>query len=106
MAEADRALAGAGLEIAWPSTKALRDLRRRVGSAPVHRLFEVLAGPLARPTTPGVRFGPFRTVFFHGCSSIKRPDSERNVDRFGPQSRGGYAVLELMTPVETRSVSQ
>lgn len=94
------ALAGAGLEIAWPSAKALRDLRRRVGSAPVHRLFEVLAGPLARPTTP-VRFGPFRTVSFDGCSSIKLPDSERNVERFGPQSRGGYPMLELMTLVET-----
>lgn len=94
-------LAGAGLEVAWPSVKALRDLRRRVGSAPVRRLFEVLAGPLARPTTPGVRFGPFRTVSFDGCSSIKLPESDRNVDFFGPQSRGGYPMLELMTLVET-----
>lgn len=45
------ALAGAGLETAWPTPKALRDLRRRVGPAPVHRLFEVLAGPLAQPST-------------------------------------------------------
>ncbi|WP_251057334.1 transposase domain-containing protein [Streptomyces sp. ISL-94] len=94
-------LAGAGMEIAWPTAKALRDLRRRVGTEPVRRLFEVLAGPLARPTTPGVRFGPFRTVSFDGCSSIKLPDSDRNVDRFGPQSCGGYPMLELMTLVET-----
>ncbi|WP_425570171.1 hypothetical protein [Nonomuraea rosea] len=36
-----------------PTAKALRDLRRRVGGAPMRRLFEVLSGPLAQPTTPG-----------------------------------------------------
>ncbi len=95
------ALTGAGLEIAWPTAKALRDLRRRIGAAPMRNLFEVLAGPLARPTTRGVRFGPFRTVSFDGCSSIKVPESDRNVDWFGPQSRGGYPMVELMTLVET-----
>lgn len=95
------ALAGAGLEIAWPTAKALRDLRRRVGAVPMRRLFEILAGPLTRPTTRGVRFGPFRTVSFDGCSSIKVPESERNVAWFGPQSRGGYPMVELMTLVET-----
>ena len=89
------ALAGAGMEIAWPTAKALRDLRRRVGAVPIRRLFDILAGPLARPTTRGVRFGPFRTVSFDGCSSIKVPESGRNVDRFGPQSRGGYPMVEL-----------
>ncbi|MEU4097192.1 transposase domain-containing protein [Streptomyces sp. NPDC026673] len=49
---------GAGL-VAWvpqPSEKALRDLRRRVGVAPLRRLFDVLAGPLGQPSTPGVRY--------------------------------------------------
>lgn len=79
----DKLTAGlSGMPIVCPSTKALRDLRRRIGSAPVRALFEVLAGPLAQPTTPGVRFGPYRTVSFDGCSSIKVPDSERN--------RGGW----------------
>ncbi|WTG12306.1 transposase domain-containing protein [Streptomyces sp. NBC_01589] len=50
------------LDVARPSTKALRDLRRRVGATPLQRLFEVLAGTLAQPSTRGVRFGPFRTV--------------------------------------------
>ncbi|MFJ8849348.1 transposase domain-containing protein [Streptomyces sp. NPDC102437] len=95
------ALTGAGLEIAAPTAKALRDLRRRVGAIPMRRLFDILAGPLAQPTTRGVRFGPFRTVSFDGCSSIKVPESDRNVDRFGPQSRGGYPMVELMTLVET-----
>ncbi|WP_323139715.1 transposase [Streptomyces sp. NBC_01719] len=38
---------------------------------------------------------------FDGCSSIKLPDTERNVEWFGPGSRGGYPMLELMTLVET-----
>ena len=48
---ADRA--GCGAE---SSEKALRDLRRRLGPAPFKALFEVVAGPLAQPRTPGVCF--------------------------------------------------
>ncbi|GGN39199.1 hypothetical protein GCM10011578_085460 [Streptomyces fuscichromogenes] len=40
--------------VSEPSEKALRDLRRRIGPAPVKRLFEGLAGPLAQPSTPGL----------------------------------------------------
>jgi Insertion element 4 transposase N-terminal len=36
-----------------PSAKAFRDLRRRLGAAPMRALFEVLAGPVAAPFTPG-----------------------------------------------------
>ena len=39
----------AGLPVACPSEKALRDLRRRLGAAPLKMLFEVVAGPLAQP---------------------------------------------------------
>lgn len=91
------ALTGGGIEVAEPTAKALRDLRRRIGSEPMRRLFGVLAGPLARPTTAGAHFGPFRMVSFNGCSSTKIPDSEGNVEWFGPGSRGGYPMLELMT---------
>ncbi|MPY86080.1 MAG: IS4 family transposase, partial [Actinophytocola sp.] len=35
-----------GLRLPCPSDKALRDLRRRLGVAPVKSLFEVLAGPV------------------------------------------------------------
>lgn len=94
-----------GLAVPSPSEKALRDLRRRIGAAPVKALFEVLAGPLALPAMPGVRFGRYRTVSFDGCSSIKVPDLERNRSwlgkvrhRMGP---AGYPMLELMTLVET-----
>ena len=61
-----------------PSEKALRDLRRRCGPAPVKALFEVVAGPLAQPGTPGVRFAGLRTVAFDGCNSLKVPDTRRN----------------------------
>jgi Transposase DDE domain len=87
--------------VVCPSTKALRDLRRRLGSSPVQALFEVLAGPLAQPATPGVRFGPYRTVSFDGFSSIKVPDSERNRGWLGRCPHGGYPQIELMTLVET-----
>jgi len=43
----------AGLDLPLPSEKALRDLRRRLGPAPLKALFEVVAGPLAQPRTPG-----------------------------------------------------
>jgi hypothetical protein len=98
----DKLIAGlSGIPVACPSAKALRDLRRRLGSAPVRTLFEVLSGPLAQPRTPGVRFGPYRTVSFDGCSSTKVPDSERKRGRLGKCPLGGYPQVELMTLVET-----
>jgi transposase IS4-like protein/DDE family transposase len=95
----------AGLPAASPSEKALRDLRRRVGAAPLKALFGVLAVPLAQPGTPGARYRRWRTVAFDGCSSVKVPDSERNRGwlpktgyRFGV---AGYPAVMLMTLAET-----
>lgn len=68
----------AGLDVASPSEKALRDLRRRLGPAPLKALFEVVAGPLAPPRTPGVCFAGLRTVAFDGLNSLKVPDTGRN----------------------------
>jgi len=97
------ALDGQGL--CSPSAKALRDLRRRIGTAPVKALFEVLAGPVAQPRTPGVRFGRYRTVAFDGCTSIKVPDTARNRSWLGKMKAAlgvtGYPAVELMTLVET-----
>ena len=88
-----------------PSPKALRDLRRRLGAAPVKALFEVLAGPAAQPSTSGVRFGRYRTVTFDGCTSIKVPDTPRNRGWLGKMKAAlgvtGYPAVELMTLVET-----
>ncbi|MBA3490050.1 MAG: IS4 family transposase [Longispora sp.] len=94
-----------GLRIPTPSEKALRDLRRRLGPAPLKALFEVVSGPLAQPHTPGVRYRCWRTVAFDGCSSLKIPDTERNRSWFGKikyrQAWAGYPTLILMTLVET-----
>ena len=88
-----------------PSPKALRDLRRRLGAAPVKALLEVLAGPAAQPSTPGVRFGRYRTVASGGCTSIKVPDTPRNRGWLGKMKAAlgvtGYPAVELMTLVET-----
>jgi hypothetical protein len=95
----------AGLALPAVSEKALRDLRRRLGAAPLEALFEVVAGPLAQPGTPGVRYRRWRTVAFDGCSSLKVPDTARNRDHFGRacyrQAWAGYPMLMLMTLVET-----
>jgi hypothetical protein len=96
-------LDGHGLPL--PSAKALRDLRRRVGPAPLRELLEVLAGPAAWPRTPGVRFGPYRTVAFDGCTSVKVPDTAGNRAWLGKMKAAlgvtGYPAVELMTLVET-----
>jgi Insertion element 4 transposase N-terminal/Transposase DDE domain len=93
------------LGLAAPSGKALRDLRRRIGVAPVKALFEILAGPMGWPRTPGIMFGGYRTVSFDGCKSVKVPDTARNRVWLGKQkaSNGetGYPALSLMTLVET-----
>jgi hypothetical protein len=94
-----------GVAVAAPSEKALRDLRRRLGSAPMKALFEVVAGPLAQPHTPGTRFGGLRTLAFDGCNSLKVPDTERNRSWIGRiryrMGWAGYPTLRLMTLAET-----
>ena len=103
MGQADRGADGLGLAV--PSAKALRDLRRRIGIAPVKRLFEILAGPLGQPRTPGIMFRGYRTVSFDGCKSIKVPDTAKNRAWLGKQNASngetGYPALALMTLVET-----
>ena len=88
-----------------PDGRALRGLRRRLGAAPFRLLFETLAGPVAWPRTPGVRFGRYRTVAFDGCRSIKVPDTARNRGRLGKLNASlgetGYPAIQLMTLVET-----
>jgi hypothetical protein len=95
----------AGLEVACPSEKALRDLRRRLGPAPLKALFEVVAGPLAWPYVPGVRFGGLRTVAFDGCSSLHAPAAARVHAWLGrirhPNGFAGYPGLRLMALAET-----
>jgi hypothetical protein len=98
-------VAGLTAIVPQPSEKALRDLRRRIGVPPLKRLFDVLAGPLAQPSTPGVRYRRWRTVAFDGCGSLSVPDHERNRSWLGRTERrygpAGYPRLMLMTLCET-----
>ena len=92
-------------QVPVPSEKALRDLRRRIGPAPLKALFEVVAGPLAQPHTPGVRFGGLRTVAFDGLNSLKIPDTSRNRSWAGKIRHrlglAGYPAMRVMTLAET-----
>jgi Insertion element 4 transposase N-terminal/Transposase DDE domain len=95
----------AGLDLPRPSEKGLRDLRRRLGPAPLKALFEVVAGPLAQPGTPGVRYRGLRTVAFDGCNSVKIPDTDRNRSWIGKiryrMGLAGYPTLRVMALAET-----
>ncbi|WP_327258428.1 IS4 family transposase [Streptomyces sp. NBC_01240] len=88
-----------------PSEKALRDIRRRLGPAPLELLFTILAGPVARPETPGVRYRRWRTVAFDGCSSAKAPDRPRVCGWLGKikhrYGQEGYPMLKLVALCET-----
>jgi hypothetical protein len=94
-----------GSAVPRPSEKALRDLRRRLGPAPFKALFEVVAGPLAQPHTPGVRFAGLRTVAFDGCNSLRVPDTDANRSWLGRikyrMGWAGYPTMSLMALVET-----
>lgn len=88
-----------------PSEKALRDVRRRLGPAPLKALFTILAGPAARPQTPGVCYRRWRTVALDGCSSTKAPDRPRVCGWLGKikhrYGQEGYPMLKLVALCET-----
>jgi len=94
-----------GLQVPNPSEKALRDLRRRLGPGPLKALFEVIAGPLGQPSTPGVCYRGLRTVAFDGCNSLRVPDTERNRSWLGRiryrMGFAGYPTVRMMTLIET-----
>ena len=93
------------LSLPRPSEKALRDLRRRLGPAPVRALFETVAVPLASPRTPGVAYRGLRTVAFDGLNSVKVPDSDRNRSWLGKKVTqlgiAGYPALRIVALAET-----
>jgi hypothetical protein len=94
-----------GLAVAVPSEKSLRDVRRRLGPAPLKALFEVLAGPLGWAYAPGVRCCGLRTVAFDGCNSLHVPDTGRNRAWLGrirhPHGYAAYPAPRLMALAET-----
>jgi hypothetical protein len=93
-----------GLPVVSPSAKALRDLRRRVSSAPIRALFETVAGPVARPGTSGCAYRRLRLVAVDGCCSFKAPDTPRNkaAFRIGRRRSGnaGWPGVQLLALAE------
>ena len=94
-----------GLELPCPSVKALRDLQRRIGAAPVKALFEVLAGPVAQPSAPG---GAVRPVPDGGLRRLRLgqgagQQAEPGLAGEAKAALGvtGYPAIELMTLAET-----
>ncbi|MFC7535688.1 IS4 family transposase [Actinoplanes sp. GCM10030250] len=102
----DKLVAGLSeLPLPTPTEAGLRQARRRVGPGPLRALFDIMAGPLARPDTAGVSYRGMRTVAFDGCSSFKTPDSYVLRGWLGKvryrQGLAGYPQLMLMALVET-----
>lgn len=101
----DKLTAGlAGLGLTTPSAGALRQARRRVGTAPLKALFELLAGPLAWPRTPGVCWRGLRPVAIDG-TTVAIPDSKANQawtdkHRTASHATAGYPIVRLVTVVE------
>ena len=89
-----------GLGLAVPSEKALRDLRRRLGPAPLKALSGSVAVPLAPPGTRGVFWRGLRTVAFDGLNSVKVPDSKANQGWLGKTltrlGLAGYPALRIV----------
>jgi hypothetical protein len=96
----------AGHRVAVMTESGLADLRRRLGPEPLREIFEVVAGPLGRPSTPGVSYRGMRTVAFDGCRSTRAPESAENVAWLGRHKLkagavAAYPLLAVMALVET-----
>ncbi|MFE6692316.1 IS4 family transposase [Streptomyces sp. NPDC057743] len=97
------------LPLVWPSASALSRARRRIGSAPLRRLFEALSGPVARRGAPGVFYRGLRTVAIDG-THLHVPNEEAVTwhypKRQGKKLEFGYPLLRLLVLVEcgTRAV--
>ena len=92
-----------GLPVARPAVSSLSRARRRVGPAPLRRLFETLAGPVAAAGQPGVFYRGLRTVAVDG-TCLHVPDEQaltwRYPKRAGEGPGFGYPLLRLLALVE------
>ncbi|MCX4419431.1 IS4 family transposase [Streptomyces mirabilis] len=98
-----------GLPLVRPAVSSLSRARRRIGAAPLRRLFEILAGPVAHLGQPGSFYRGLRTVSVDG-TLLHVPDEEaltwRYPKRAGEVVEFGYPLLRLVVLVEcgTRAV--
>lgn len=98
-----------GLPLLVPAASSLARARRRIGTAPLRRLFETLAGPIASRTWSGSFYRGLRTVALDG-THLHVPDEPQVTWRY-PKRAGdvlefGYPLLRLLAVVEcgTRAV--
>ncbi|TWH69552.1 IS4 family transposase [Micromonospora olivasterospora] len=93
----------AGLCLTRPSISSLSRARRRVGVAPLRRLFETLAGAVGLLGQPGVFYRGLRTVAIDG-THLHVPDEERVTWRYpkrvGDKLEFGYPLLRLLVVIE------
>lgn len=92
-----------GLTLARPCASSLARARRRIGAAPLRRLFETLAGVVGQPGQPGVCYRGLRMVAIDGtCPHV--PDEEqitwRYPKRTGEYREFGYPLLRLVVIIE------
>ncbi|MFF4762921.1 transposase [Streptomyces sp. NPDC001292] len=91
------------LALVRPAVSSLTRARRRVGAAPLRRLFETLAGPVARPGQAGSFYGGLRTVGRRRdpVAHPRRRDAHLALPQAGRGSlEFGYPLLRLLALVE------
>jgi hypothetical protein len=86
-----------------PHRSSLCKARQRLGIAPLRLLFERLARPLAKITTPGAFYKCWRLVAVDG-TMFNVPDSDANADAFGHpnggRGRGAFPQIRKLSLVE------
>ena len=98
-----------GLPLAAPTASALTQARRRLGSAPLRALFDLLCGPAPVAATSGVRVGGLLVCAIDG-TTLSVADTPANLGAYAKQpghhGGSGYPLLRLVALVAcgTRSL--
>ncbi|MEU8330644.1 IS4 family transposase [Micromonospora sp. NPDC048839] len=91
------------LSLTRPSISSLSHARRRIGVAPLRRLFETLAGVVGPSGQPGVFYRGLRTVAIDG-THLHVPDADQVTwhyrKRMGDRREFGYPLLRLLVVIE------
>ena len=86
-----------------PSRSNLCEARQRLGVEPVRRVFELVARPLATPTTPGAFYKGLRLLGIDG-TVLDAPDTPANAERFhrssGGRGDGAFPQVRKVSLVE------
>jgi len=92
-----------GISLVVPAASSLSRARRRVGVAPLRRLFEVISGPVATPAQRACFYRGLRVVAVDGttlCVPDERSVTWRYPKHCGPVKEFGCPLLRLVALVE------